>query len=77
MERTQRSIHGMGKELPFNGLGHTFAPVLARAAKTMLIPVLSEPQTDVAVCAPCYLKQAPRHSGFALLVALGREIRGR
>ena len=75
MERARRSRPKVTKELPFGGLGHDLSSAEMRAKLIKLVTCLSE--TKRAACAIPHMEDAPRLSGFALLVALGRETRGR
>ncbi|WP_243546780.1 hypothetical protein [Pseudodesulfovibrio tunisiensis] len=62
-----------GRTLPFDGLGFDLSPVKARAGALVARYALSCREH-----ASRTVRQAPeRPGGFDLLVALGREIRGR
>ncbi|GFM31825.1 hypothetical protein [Desulfovibrio subterraneus] len=58
--------------LPFSGLGHDLSPVCRHAEQVRLVPAYRV--TDSAAPVPL---DTPALYGFGLLVALGREIRGR
>ncbi|MFV0349711.1 MAG: hypothetical protein ACK5JO_14120 [Halodesulfovibrio sp.] len=79
METVLRPATGEASGLPFTGLGHDLAPVIARAAllEWTAIPVLAVLHPDASGLRPARPEMLPAVAGFGLLVALGREIRGR
>ncbi|MFV0350192.1 MAG: hypothetical protein ACK5JO_16590 [Halodesulfovibrio sp.] len=72
MTHTSASIPQPTCTLPFTGLGHDLSPVCHHAGQVRLVPVTLPP--DSAAPVP---RAIPALYGFSLLVALGREIRGR
>lgn len=72
MTQAQASLSLPSGTLPFSGLGHDLSPVCRHAGQVRLVPV--NRVTDSAAPAP---RDIPALYGFGLLVALGREIRGR
>ncbi|UZP68944.1 hypothetical protein N1030_08230 [Desulfovibrio mangrovi] len=79
METVLRPATGEASGLPFTGLGHDLAPVAAHAALLEWVPA---PRKAVLLQDPSGLhptrpETLPAVAGFGLLVALGREIRGR
>ena len=59
---------------PFEGLGFAVDEVLAAAQTMTLVPHCHSGSSGVILSAP---KPTVQPSGYKLLVALGREIRGR
>lgn len=79
MERFDRSQQDEAMLLPFSGLGHDMSCVQARAALCEFKPVPTGNDSDgVQPLLPEALPACKGYgSGFSLLIALGREIRGR
>ncbi len=79
METVLRPATGEAFGLPFTGLGHDLAPAVARAAllEWKVIPVMVVLHPDASGLRPARPETLPAVAGFGLLVALGREIRGR
>lgn len=62
-----------GQVLAFAGLGHCLEPVRA-VARMHMVRWAKRPEQQ---CMPQFAYDVPRLAGYGLLVALGREIRGR
>ncbi|OBQ45970.1 hypothetical protein [Halodesulfovibrio spirochaetisodalis] len=78
MERINRSQHNEAMLLPFSGLGIPLSDVAARATLCELTPVTVEYEDRIKPVLPESLPVCNGYgSGFNLLIALGREIRGR
>ncbi|MGE4291544.1 MAG: hypothetical protein AB7E32_04965 [Desulfovibrio sp.] len=72
--KTVEPARAQATALPFAGLGHALAGVSWAARNMTLCPAVRRKESAVFVRGP----EAPRSvSGYGLLVALGREIRGR
>lgn len=67
------TIEGPWSSLPFAGLGMDLGSVAAEA-RTLTLRPLIRPDEGMNVIMP---PLPPRNFGYELLVALGREIRGR
>ncbi|MGJ3523052.1 hypothetical protein ACR4XJ_08450 [Nitratidesulfovibrio sp. D1] len=63
--------------LPFSGLGHDLALAASRARLLAWIPVRRMRDARPHAAWRRGVERAPRRAGYALLVELGREIRGR
>lgn len=78
MERRNRSQHNEAKLLPFSGLGISLSCVSTRAALCELTPIPTEKESSIRPLLSEYIPVCNGYgSGFSLLIALGREIRGR
>lgn len=78
METVSRPATGEASGLPFSGLGHDMSALNQRACLLELCafrPVMLHPV--VRGFMPVRPETLPAVAGFGLLVALGREIRGR
>jgi hypothetical protein len=63
--------------LPFSGLGHDLALAASHARLLAWIPVRRMRDARPQAAWRRDVERAPRRAGYALLVELGREIRGR
>lgn len=63
--------------LPFSGLGHDLAPVASHVRLLAWIPVRRMRDARPHAVWRRHARHAPRRAGYALLVELGRETRGR
>ena len=79
MERITRSQHDEAMQLPFTGLGHDVSSVATVAEHYVLTPVRFRKPSPVSPSLPPeYLPVCNGYgSGFAMLIGLGRETRGR
>ncbi|SIO16878.1 hypothetical protein [Halodesulfovibrio marinisediminis] len=76
MERRTRSQHNEVNLLPFSGLGIALPCVNARAEFSRLVPIAAEAESPQQPLRPDFMPICNGY-GFRLLIALGREIRGR
>lgn len=75
MERTECSQADTISAIPFAGLGHSLESVKLRAALSLVVYSSYTETTEKQKA--LHMREPFIVSGFALLVALSREIRGR